>query len=271
MTSEPGASPARAPVVCFTFDVDAEEVWLAEQPGSARRPVVLSHGYFGPRVGVPAILDVLAAYDVRASFFVPGRVAQNYPACVERILEAGHEIAHHGYTHRMPTALSREEEVDELGRSIAALRTFGIEPAGYRAPSWEFSEHTLGLIEEHGFRYSSNFMTDIRPFRHEGSSIVEVPVHWILDDAAHFWFSADTWTKKISTNSEVDEIFSAESRGIARMGGVTVYTFHPQIIGRPGRLELLEGTLARSLDDSQAVVTTVLAVADAARARTESP
>jgi peptidoglycan/xylan/chitin deacetylase (PgdA/CDA1 family) len=253
--------------VSFTFDVDAEEVWLGEDPGTARRPVILSQGHYGPRVGVPAVLDILSRHSVLTSFFVPGRVAEKYPQTVEAILSAGHEVAHHGYTHRMPAALTRDEEVEEFERSVAAMRVFGIEPVGYRAPSWDFSEHTLGLVQQFGFRYSSNFMTDIRPFRHEGTDLIEVPVHWILDDAAHFWFSGDTWTKKISTNSEVDEIFSAEARGIARMGGSAIYTFHPQIMGRPGRLELLEQTIARAVADPEIWVATTTEIADDARAQ----
>lgn len=249
----------------FTFDVDAEEVWLAEDPAAAKRPVTLSQGYYGPRVGVPAILEMLRRHGVRATFFVPGRVAENHPHCVESILAAGHEVAHHGYTHRTPAQLSRDEEIVEFERSIAALRVFGIEPVGYRAPSWEFSEHTLGLLHRFGFRYSSNFMADVRPYLHDDADVMEVPVHWTLDDAAHFWFSGDTWQKKISTNSEVDEIFSAEARGIARMGGSCVYTFHPQIIGRPGRLELLENTITRALEDPTVWVATIADIASVAR------
>jgi peptidoglycan/xylan/chitin deacetylase (PgdA/CDA1 family) len=251
--------------VSFTFDVDAEEVWLGEDPENAKRPVVLSQGSYGPRVGLPAILEVLARHGIDATFFFPGRVAEAYPAAVESVLTAGHEVAHHGYTHRGPGSLSREQQAEEFERGNAALQVFGVTPAGYRAPSWDFGPDTLELVEQFGFRYSSNFMTDIRPFRHEGTDVIEVPVHWILDDAAHFWFNGDTWTKKISTNSEVDEIFTAEATGIARLGGTVVYTFHPQIIGRPGRLPLLDQAIARAVADPQVWVATAADIADGAR------
>lgn len=257
------ATPAAS--VSFTFDVDAEEVWLGEHPETANRPVTLSQGTYGPRVGVPEILRLLATYRVTASFFIPGRVAGRYPGTVDSILSAGHEVAHHGHTHRAPALLTFEEEVEEFEQSIAALGEFGVEPVGYRAPSWEFTEHTLGLVERFGFSYSSNFMADIRPYRHPEHDIVEVPVHWNLDDAAHFWFSGFSWTKKISTNSEVNEIFEAEERGIARMGGCIVYTFHPQIIGRPGRLELLEATIARVVADPDLHVATTVEIAESFR------
>ena len=62
----------------------------------------------------------------------------------------------------------------------------------------------------------------------------------ILDDAAHFWFDASTWNKKISTNAEVRSIWEEEFLGIRQLGGCCVFTLHPQIIGRPGRLALLD-------------------------------
>jgi peptidoglycan/xylan/chitin deacetylase (PgdA/CDA1 family) len=251
--------------VCFTFDVDAEEVWLADDPENARRPVALSQGSYGPRVGLALILEILARHDIVATFFFPGRVAEAYPGAVESVLAAGHEIGHHGYTHRTPGSLTRAAQAEEFERGIAALEVFGVKPVGYRAPAWDFGPDTLGLVQEFGFRYSSNFMTDIRPFRHAGTDIIEVPVHWILDDAAHFWFSGNTWTKKISTNSEVDEIFTAEATGIASLGGTVVYTFHPQIIGRPGRLPLLEQAIARAVANPQAWIATAADIADDAR------
>ena len=84
-------------------------------------------------------------------------------------------------------------------------------------------------------------MDDIRPYRHPSFDIIELPVQWILDDAPQFWFDdVSSWTKKISTPSEVREIWEGEFLGIHELGGLTVLTMHPQIIGRPGRLRMLD-------------------------------
>jgi peptidoglycan-N-acetylglucosamine deacetylase len=239
---------ARA-AVAFTFDFDAEEVWIGEDPSNAGKPGVLSQGTYGAKVAVPLVLDVLERSGVRATFFVPGRVAERHPARVEEIVARGHELAHHGYTHTSPTALSPDEEERELVKGREALEVFGAPVRGYRSPSWDFSEATLTLLQRHGFAYSSNLMDDIHPYRHPDSPIVEVPVHWILDDAAHFWFDPATWTKKISTVEEVRSIWEHEVLGICALGGVAVVTCHPQIIGRPGRIGFLEEfvTLVQSL------------------------
>ena len=63
----------------FTFDFDAESVWIADDPENAKRPGVLSQGTYGAKVAVPLILDLLERHDVRATFFVVGQVAEQYP------------------------------------------------------------------------------------------------------------------------------------------------------------------------------------------------
>jgi peptidoglycan/xylan/chitin deacetylase (PgdA/CDA1 family) len=230
---------ARA-AVAFTFDFDAEEVWIGDDPANAGRPGVLSQGTYGAKVAVPAILAMLDRQGLRATFFVPGRVGERHPGRVRDIVAAGHEVGHHGYTHTSPADLPRHEEESELVRARDVLEALGAAPVGYRSPSWEFSPATVELLASHGFAYSSNYMDDIRPYRHDGTGIVELPVHWMLDDAAHFWFDPSTWTKKISTTAEVEAIWREELDGIVAMGGVCVFTMHPQIIGRPSRLAFLE-------------------------------
>jgi peptidoglycan/xylan/chitin deacetylase (PgdA/CDA1 family) len=232
-------SGARA-AAALTFDFDAEEVWIGEDPDNACRPSVLSQGTYGAKVAVPLILDLLARHRIDATFFVPARVAESHPERVREIVDAGHELAHHGYTHTSPTQLTREQEEGELVKGLEILRSFGTEVVGYRSPSWDFSASTEEFLQRHGFAYSSNFMDDLRPYRRQGTSLVEVPISWVLDDAAHFWFDGTTWTKKISTASEVREIWEGEFRGYHQLGGAFVLTMHPQIIGRPYRLEMLD-------------------------------
>jgi peptidoglycan/xylan/chitin deacetylase (PgdA/CDA1 family) len=225
----------------FSFDFDAEEVWIGEDPANAGKPGVLSQGTYGAKIAVPLLLELLGRKELRATFFIPGRVAERHPDRVRAIVEAGHEIAHHGWTHRPPATLSREEEEAELVRGNEAIRRIsGRYARGYRSPSWDFSASTKELLEAHGFRYSSNLMDDLRPYRHAGSRLVEIPIQWVLDDAAHFWFDASTWDKKIATADEVRAIWEGEFRGYHRLGGAWVLTMHPQIMGRPYRLELLD-------------------------------
>lgn len=223
----------------LTFDFDAEEVWIGEDPANADRPGVLSQGTYGPKVAIPLLLDLLARHEVKATFFVCGGDADRHPDRVREILAAGHEVGHHGYTHRSPSNLTATEEEAELVQGLEALRSLGAEVSGYRSPSWDFSPHTLALLSKHGFEYSSNLMDDIRPYRHD-NGIVEIPVSWILDDAPHFWFSSADWGKTIRSVDEVYAVWRGELDGIAELGGHYMLTMHPFIIGRPSRLKLLD-------------------------------
>lgn len=244
MTTWPNGARA---AVAFTFDFDAEEVWIGDDPENANRPGVLSQGTYGAKVAVPLILELLERHGLRQTFFVPGRVAERYPERVREILAGGHEVAHHGYTHTSPANLSPADEEAELVRALEVLRALGADPTGYRSPSWEFSPVTIDLLRKHGISYSSNYMDDIRPYRHQGGDVVELPIQWILDDAPYFWFSPADWLRKISTPSEVYEIWTGELEGIVKLGGCCIFTMHPQVIGRPHRLAFLDRLIGEVL------------------------
>ena len=108
------------------------------------------------------------------------------------IVARGHEVAHHGYMHEPPATLTREEEADVLDRGIEILsRLTGDAPAGYRSPSWELSDHSLELLADRGFTYDSSLMGDDVPYLVpvDDRTIVEIPVHWELDDAPYFSYA----------------------------------------------------------------------------------
>ena len=239
-----------------SFDFDAEEVWIAEDPLNADRPGTLSQGAYGANVGVPLILELLERLSLTASFFIPGRVAERYPGRVRDILTAGHEVAHHGYTHTSPTTLDRDQEEAELVNGKQALEAVGADVVGYRSPSWDFSPHTLDLLVQHGFTYSSNLMDDIRPYRHPDHPIVELPVHWTLDDAPHFWFDSATWVKTIRSGAEVEQMWREELAGYQVLGALFMLTMHPQVIGRPGRVQMLERFLHHLREQDNLWITT---------------
>src|SRR5207237_7959826 len=127
--------------------------------------------------------------------FVPGGVAERRTDWVGAIAARGHEVAHHGYMHEWPSRLEsveQEREILEKGLRILEEVT-GRRPVGYRAPAWEFSRHTLGLLNEYGFRYTSNFMDDDGPYLHaidgRPTTLVELPTSWLINDVPFFSFS----------------------------------------------------------------------------------
>ena len=168
----------------LSFDVDAETPILVEGRRYADNAGVMSHQAYGPLVGVPRILDLLQEHSLPATFFVPGVTAERYPDAVEQILAAGHEIGHHSYAHFSPFDQDEAAESSDFERALEALARFGVEPRGFRCPSWEPAWRTPALVAEYGLAYDSSLMDADTPYLLETSAgeIVELPVHWSLDD-----------------------------------------------------------------------------------------
>jgi peptidoglycan/xylan/chitin deacetylase (PgdA/CDA1 family) len=225
--------------VSLSFDVDGE-AGLASRPGGPweRRLSSRSDARFGVARGVERVLRILEAAGVRATFYVPGRTVEQDPAVFGEVLAAGHEIAHHGYAHLPTHTLDPAGEREEIERGLAALGDkLGVTPAGYRSPAWELTPVTLELLGEHGFEYDSSLMGDDRPYRirSAGRELVELPVHWSLDDVPYFANLADP--------AHVFAIWQAEHDIAVEEHRHLTFTMHPDIIGRPHRLELLRRLL----------------------------
>lgn len=226
--------------VSLTFDVDGETLWISKDPENENRTGVLSQGAYGPKVGVPLILDLLHRYEIAATFFIPGWIVERYPKMVGEIHRRGHEIGHHGYKHEWPDSKNPELEKEVLYKGISAIRKIVAErPCGYRSPAWELTPNTLNFLKEEGFLYSSNLMDDFIPYVHP-QGIVELPVQWVLDDAPFFLFQTRPPSRSIWPAEFVLKAWQEEFHGIYQQGGFFNLTMHPQFIGRPGRLSMLE-------------------------------
>ena len=157
----------------------------------ADHAMVMTHQAFGPLVGVPRLLALLAEYELPATFFVPGLTAERYPETVRRIAEAGHEIGHHSYSHRSPVDLSESEERADFERALAALGQLGVDPSGHRAALWEASWRTpraRGGVR-HALRLEPDGLRPSLPAWHgRRHRSIELPPHWGLDDWEQYAF-----------------------------------------------------------------------------------
>jgi peptidoglycan-N-acetylglucosamine deacetylase len=261
-------------IACLTFDFDAISGWISRGMTS---PSPISRGEFGPHVGAPRILDVLERHGIRSSWYIPGHTIETYPLECRRVADAGHEIGHHGWTHRPPASVSREEEEEELVRANEAIRALtGRTARGYRSPSWDLSPHSVELLLKHGFVYDSSMMgDDYMPYAvrkgdrieleqpavfGEETRLIEMPISWTLDDYPHFEFlRTPTWVLPGNMNANgvlenwIDD-FLYLKRNL--QWGVITYTFHPFVIGRGHRMIALEKLIAK-LEDEGAVFMTV--------------
>ncbi len=120
-------------------------------------------------------LALFSAANVKATFFVLGWVAERYPQLVREIVENGHELASHGYSHRRITMLDKTQFRDEIKTTKKILEEIGgVEVKGYRAPSYSIVDSTLWaheLLAEEGYRYSSS----VYPIKHDLYGIPDAP------------------------------------------------------------------------------------------------
>lgn len=238
-------------VVTLSFDVDGTSP-IAGNPEMAARPSLMSMREYGPSVGVPRILDLLDGWDIKASFYIPGFVAETHPEMTREVVQRGHEVAAHGYLHEPLPGMPLDEEIRILDNSIGILEGLtGRKPQGYRAPSWELTPNSLALLRERGFVYDSSLMGNDIPYevRAGDGVLMELPVQWVLDDAPYFGYPpGERGPSPMASPHQVYDIWSQEFEGIYRYGRYFMLTMHPWITGRPSRLLLLE-RLVRFIKD----------------------
>ena len=124
---------------------------------------------------VARILDMLAARETKATFFVLGWIAERYPALVRSIAAQGHEIASHGYGHQRASDLSQAQFEADIRRAKAILEDIAdVEVRGYRAPSFSIGTGNLWAFDSlarAGYRYSSS----VYPIRHDHYGMPDSP------------------------------------------------------------------------------------------------
>jgi polysaccharide deacetylase family protein (PEP-CTERM system associated) len=118
-------------------------------------------------LGTERVLELLAKYEARATFFTLGWVAERQPALVRRIAAAGHEIASHGDLHRRVPTLTPDEMRADVRRAKRTLEDCtGVEVRGFRSPSFSITrghEWALEVLVEEGHTFDSSLFPIRRP------------------------------------------------------------------------------------------------------------
>lgn len=137
------------------------------------------------------ILGMFDDREVKATFFILGCIAERYPDLVRRIIDGGHEVASHGYSHIRVISQTQEEFRDDVVKTKAILEDIsGQEVKGYRAASYSINSKNLwalSVLKETGHAYSSSIYPvkhDLYgmpeapryPFIHSDSGIIEIPI-----------------------------------------------------------------------------------------------
>lgn len=101
----------------------------------------------------PDVLEILKRYQLQATFFVVGENAQVYPELLIRMIEAGHELENHTYTHPDLSRANRleiEEEIEKTDRVIYEIT--GTKAQFFRPPKKLFRRETIAIAEAKGYK-----------------------------------------------------------------------------------------------------------------------
>ena len=253
---------AKEILVAYGVDIDAVAGWLGSY-GGEDSPDDISRGLFAGEVGVPRLLNLFKKYNLPATWFCPGHSIETFPEQMKMIVEAGHEIGAHGYSHENPIAMTPQQEEDVLVKNIELIKELtGKGPTGYVAPWWEFSNVTDKLLVKYGIKYDHSLMhRDFEPYyvrvgdswtksdysakaadwmkpliRGEETGLVEIPANWYLDDLPPMMFI------KKSPNSfgfvsprDIGQMWQDQFDWVYREYDYAIFpmTIHPDVSGRP--------------------------------------
>lgn len=252
MIQNPIPWPNGARCACaVTFDMDADSLIHISRPkDSHKRLYPISMGRYGPTVAVPRILDTYKRLGIRQSFFIPGWCLEHYPETVEKILEGGHEVGHHGYLHEDPVETDDQQRMWFEKALESHMKICGRKPRGYRAPVYNATDTTVDLLVEHGFAYDSSLMADDIPYLLEtaAGALWELPVHWGTDDWPPFAHYAEIdYMMPVRAPSAGLQAFWEEFEAQYEAGGFFMLILHPFLTGRLARWRLVEQWLTRTL------------------------
>jgi peptidoglycan/xylan/chitin deacetylase (PgdA/CDA1 family) len=261
-------------IVCLTFDHDHMSGFIARGLTS---PTVMSRGEYD-MVVIPRLVALMKKYDIKGTFFTPGHTIDSSPEAVMPYVEAGHELAHHGWTHRLPVTMERDEEEEEIVRGNASIkRISGKLPCGYRSPAWDLSPNSIELLLKHGIKYDSSMMGHdydcyyarqgdvvelMKPMvRGRTTPLLEMPISWSLDDFPHFEYMRNpngSIQAGLMNATAVLENFVDDYTYMTRVQpdfGILTYTFHPHVIGRGHRMMMLERLIQKLMEDGAEFMT----------------
>ena len=186
------------------------------------------------------LLEIFAAEGVTGTFFVLGWIAERFPRVVRQIHAAGHELASHGYSHRLVYEISESDFRDDLRRARIAIESAaGVPVVGYRAPSFSITQQSLWALDvliSEGYLFDSS----IYPIHHDRYGIPDWPrdIQRVDRSAGSIWEVPGSTVRLARTNLPVGGggyfrllPYGWTRRGIDRLnrieGKPSVFYLHP--------------------------------------------
>jgi peptidoglycan/xylan/chitin deacetylase (PgdA/CDA1 family) len=246
----------------YGVDVDAVAGWLGSYAGEDS-PDDISRGLFAGEIGTPRLLNLFKKNNLKTTWFIPGHSIETFPEQTQMVVEAGHEIGIHGYSHENPIAMTEQQEETVLRKCIDLVeKVSGQRPTGYVAPWWEFSNVTNELLLKHGIKYDHSLMhNDFQPYyvrvgdswtkidysksadewmkplvRGHETDLIEIPANWYLDDLPPMMFIKKSPNSHGFVNPrDIEQMWRDQFDWVYREYeyAIFVMTIHPDVSGRP--------------------------------------
>jgi peptidoglycan/xylan/chitin deacetylase (PgdA/CDA1 family) len=254
-------------ILCaFGVDVDAVAGWLGSY-GGEDSTLDISRGMFAGEVGAPRLVKLFDKYGMKTTWFVPGHSIETFPGEMKLVVDAGHEIGLHGYSHENPVHMTPQQEEDVLDKSIElVVKLSGQYPRGYVAPWWELSPVTVDLLVKKKIKYDHSLMhRDFVPYYvRTGDTWTKIDyskpaAHWMkplqrgrqtrLVEIAASYDLPPMMFIKAAPNShgfvnprQLEEIWRDQFDWVYRELDYAAFTMaiHPDVSGRPQVLLMLE-------------------------------
>jgi peptidoglycan/xylan/chitin deacetylase (PgdA/CDA1 family) len=200
---------------------------------------------YGARVGIFRVLDALDRYGVTPSVALGVEAAKRYPELVDELVRRNACFMAHGSyaTRRITSRMSEAEERALIAESRDAVHTAtGATPHGWCGQDFNQSDRTPALLAEAGFRYTTDWASDDRPFL-LGRDLIALPPQPEWNDLECLWL------RRVAPPVWADNIADAFAFLHDEGGGCFNLTLHPWVAGQAHCIrwlrEALSGVLGR--------------------------
>ncbi len=152
-------------------------------------------------VGLPRLLDVYSKHDIQCTFYFTGEMAEMVPEAIELVMEHGHDIGCHGYTHSHEEAFDLmvlDDQISELKKAKNVIENVAGKIRDFRAPALRINESTIYALEAAGFNTDSSIASQ----RFDGPLTFgsKRKLKWLAAPRAPYYLSYDSIIKKGDSN-----------------------------------------------------------------------
>jgi len=240
---------------CVLHGDDASEMFLSEIVNApalegVRHMSMESLYEFGSRVGVWRVLDLFKEFDLPLTIFGVAMALERHPAVVEAFLEAGHEIASHGYRWINYQYVDIDTEREHLHKAIDIIkRLTGAAPAGWY--TGRTSPNTRQIVMQHGgFLYDADDYNDELPYWVQGPEKPHLVVPYTLDTNDMRFATVSGFNYGEPFYQYLKDSFDCLYAQGETQPAMLSIGLHCRLIGKPGRIQALRRFLRYITDHS---------------------